>query len=127
MLNKGIAIQTILLLVVGIIVVSVIVYLFYSVTTGSTLSSTQCMSRVISWCTQCKFRNWNVAGGCTINGADLTKCECLGPGTKIWDEWASACTKGSSSTDPWNFDPDGSPNKYDTVDPKKYCARVGIN
>ena len=58
-MSKGIAIETILLLLVGIIVVGVIVYLVYTYATGKTLSAYECRAKMVSWCTNC----FNVASG----------------------------------------------------------------
>ncbi len=51
--NKGIAINTILLLVVGTITVVVIVYLVYHVTTTPVLSMQECKRTIIQYCTLC--------------------------------------------------------------------------
>lgn len=120
MINKGIAIRTILLLAVGVLVLGIIVYLFFRTTTGSTLSSTQCMSRVVSWCTICKLKGWSTP--CTINGADPTKCECLGPGTNIYSNWTEKCIIPDGY---WNFDPSATYNDYQN-NPSTYCVNVGV-
>ena len=57
---KGIAIQTILLLLVGILVVGILVYLVYRYTRSSTLSKTECMGLVTNWCTTCMTSGWDV-------------------------------------------------------------------
>jgi len=75
-MNKGIAIQTILLLLVGVIVAAILIYLIYSYATTPTLSITECQSRIISWCTQCKTRaaggNWPT--NMYITSALYTEC-----------------------------------------------------
>lgn len=53
--NKGIAIQTILLLLIGVLVAGLLVYYTYRYFSGSALSREECRSRAISWCTGC----WN--------------------------------------------------------------------
>jgi len=58
-MSKGIAIRTILLLVVGIIVAGILIYLVYSYTTGVTLSAYECRAKMINWCTNC----FNMGGG----------------------------------------------------------------
>ncbi len=80
MKGKGIAIQTILLLLVGILVVGIIVYMVYRYFVGAPLSEQECRSRAITWCTGCKNSNsgispptpWTVAG--STPGADLDTC-----------------------------------------------------
>jgi hypothetical protein len=57
-MSKGIAIETILYLLLGIIVVGIIIYLVYTYTTGGQLNEQQCRSKVISWCTGCSVANW---------------------------------------------------------------------
>jgi len=57
-MSKGIAIETILYLLLGIIVVGIIIYLVYTYATGGQLSEQQCRSKVISWCTGCSVANW---------------------------------------------------------------------
>ena len=70
-MKKGIAIQTILLLVVGIIVAGILVYLVYSYTTGQTLSAHECRAKMMSWCTNC----YNVGGGTSITlPLELSNC-----------------------------------------------------
>jgi hypothetical protein len=57
-MSKGIAIQTILLLLVGVIVVGIIVYLVYLYTKNPVLGQIQCMGVATSWCTSCKLSNF---------------------------------------------------------------------
>jgi hypothetical protein len=58
MQKKGIAINTILLLVVGLIVVSILAYVVYQTFTGSGLSREECRGRIISWCTSCSITDF---------------------------------------------------------------------
>jgi len=62
MKTKGIAIHTILLLVVGLIAVGVIAYVVYTSFTGSTLGREECRARLISYCTSCQVAGWTGAG-----------------------------------------------------------------
>jgi len=55
---KGIAIQTILLLLVGILVVGILVYLVYNYTRNQTLSEAECKSRINNLCMDCQIRSW---------------------------------------------------------------------
>ncbi len=55
--DKAIAINTILLLVVGMIVVGVMVYLVYTFTSGPTMSVQQCKAKMIQYCTLCANTN----------------------------------------------------------------------
>ena len=59
MMIKGIAINTILLLTVGIIVSGVIIYQTYRTFSGSSsLSEHECRAMMISWCTGCMNTGW---------------------------------------------------------------------
>jgi len=77
-MTKGIAIQTILMLLVGILVVGIIVYMVYRYFVGAPLSEQECRARAITWCTGCKNSNtgvtgdWSVAG--SAPGSDLNTC-----------------------------------------------------
>jgi hypothetical protein len=59
---KGIAVQTILLLLVGILTVGVIIYAVYTLTSGSTMSELQCRGLIISWCTSCSNLGYPAGG-----------------------------------------------------------------
>jgi hypothetical protein len=65
-MNKGIAVNTILMLLVGIIVVGIIVILLYRYVIGAPLGQAECKARLISWCSGCKLAcgdTWNTACG----------------------------------------------------------------
>jgi len=53
-MKKGIATQTILLLLLGILVVAIIAYLVYKYAFNPVLPKEVCRSRAVSWCTLCK-------------------------------------------------------------------------
>jgi hypothetical protein len=57
-MRKGIAVNTILMMLVGIVVVGVIIYLVYKSLTNPSLSDEQCRSRLISQCMICRNMNW---------------------------------------------------------------------
>jgi len=57
-MRKGIAIQTILLLLVGVLVVGILVYLVYKYTTGSNLSVQDCNGSLSAICTTCSIGGW---------------------------------------------------------------------
>lgn len=57
-MKKGIAIQTILLILVGVLVVGVLVYLLYVYATGSSLSASKCKSELTTICTLCSIRSF---------------------------------------------------------------------
>ena len=59
-MSKGIAIRTILLILVGTIVAGVLIYLVYSFSTNPTLSRTECIPIVTDWCTRCMISDWDV-------------------------------------------------------------------
>ena len=64
-MSKGIAIETILMLLMGILIVGVIVYLIYRYVTGTTLGKEQCRGIITSWCTLCNNYDpeWKTNGG----------------------------------------------------------------
>ena len=53
-MKKGIATETILLLLLGILVVGILVYLLYKYVFNPVLPEEMCRSRATSWCTLCK-------------------------------------------------------------------------
>jgi len=53
-MKKGIAVETILLLLLGILVVGILVYLLYKYVFNPVLPEQVCRSRATSWCTFCK-------------------------------------------------------------------------
>jgi len=53
-MKKGIATQTILLLLLGILVVSILVYMLYTYVFNPVLPASVCRSRAVAWCTLCK-------------------------------------------------------------------------
>ena len=125
---KGIAIQTILLLLVGILVVGILVYLVYTYTTGSTLSKYECQTNVINWCTRMRMSQYwpDPPGGCSCDDGT-----CLGSGCCAaypncqWNQWVKKCVK--SDTDwHWNFDPSATASEYDNH-ASTYCPRVGVS
>ena len=89
---KGIAIQTILLLLVGIIVVSIIVYLVYSYTRSPTLSKTECLSIVTNWCTTCMVSGWDQYIECP---SDVKACGKLLVGSGWWED-NTDCAHGTT-------------------------------
>jgi hypothetical protein len=70
-MRKGIAIQTILLLVVGLVVVGVLVYLVYSYSSSGQLSVYECRVRLSELCTQCSLRNF---GSFPLNTTLINDC-----------------------------------------------------
>jgi len=62
MKNKGIAIRTILLLLIGVLVAGLLIYYVYRSFSGSAMSREECRSRAVSWCTSC-WNAMNAQGG----------------------------------------------------------------
>jgi hypothetical protein len=93
-MTKGIAIQTILMLLVGILVVGIIVYMVYRYFVGAPLGEQECRSRVTSWCSSCRVMNFD-ANGYAL-GSELGNDAAAGT-TGCIDEygfgqgWASTC------------------------------------
>jgi len=56
---KGIAIQTILVLLVGMLVAGIVIFLVYSYSTSSGLSKNECMSIIFDICTTCAKTGWD--------------------------------------------------------------------
>ncbi len=83
-MSKGIAINTILYLLIGVLVVGVVVYLVYTYIMSPVLPETQCRSIATSWCTSCKTAGWDAAG--PTPSADLTAC-----GSKYWPPLPGNC------------------------------------
>jgi len=67
-MTKGIAIQTILMLLVGILVVGIIVYMVYRYMFAPGLSQEDCRGQIVSWCDSCK------AAGCFGTAPLPTAC-----------------------------------------------------
>jgi len=82
-MSKGIAINTILYLLIGVLVVGVIVYLIYSYVMNPVLPETQCRTLATSWCTSCKTAGW--AAGPTAS-SELQTC-----GAKYWTTFPANC------------------------------------
>ena len=61
-MSKGIAIQTILYLLIGVLVVGILVYLLYTYVMSPTLSETQCRALATTWCTSCNNVGWTDTG-----------------------------------------------------------------
>jgi hypothetical protein len=91
--NKAIAINTILLLVVGLIVVGVIVYLVYTFTSGPTLSVQDCKTKIIQYCTLCANVGWT--------GIDtpqtLIDCGNKYPELSVWRDNTDCATGGTKA------------------------------
>jgi len=60
-MKKGIAIQTILLLLVGILVVGILVYLVYRASGTSSFSVNECRAKLIDICTMCLNADWDAS------------------------------------------------------------------
>jgi len=57
-MSKGIAIQTMLLLLIGILVTVGLIYLVYRYATSSQLGMEECRASIVSWCTTCMNAGW---------------------------------------------------------------------
>jgi hypothetical protein len=77
-MSKGIAIDTVLMLLVGIVVVGILIFLVYRYVIGPLPPQEECRALAISWCTMCKNHDptWSTGDGPTISPkwTDL-KCE----------------------------------------------------
>jgi len=93
-MNKGIAITTILTLVVGIVVVGIIIYLVYTYVLTPVIPENECRALAVSWCTQCGM-NWtttikastnlqNCASTYFSSGAPSSNWQCNNANSKTW-------------------------------------------
>jgi hypothetical protein len=82
-MSKGIAIQTILYLLIGVLVVGVVVYLVYTYVMNPVLPETQCRAIATSWCTSCKTSGWT---GGPATSDDLEAC-----GGRYWPPLPANC------------------------------------
>jgi hypothetical protein len=57
-MSKGIAIETILYLLIGVLVVGIVVYLVYTYVFNPVPEMTQCRALATTWCTSCKTMSW---------------------------------------------------------------------
>jgi len=89
-MSKGIAIQTILYLLVGVLVVAVVIYLVYTYVMSPVLPETQCRSLATSWCTSCKTSGWVAAGPAA--SSDLQACGGNYWSAPTWDDCSTAGT-----------------------------------
>ena len=101
-MSKGIAIETILYLLLGIIVVGIIIYLVYTYTTGGQLNEQQCRSKVISWCTGCSVANWAESIG-SIPSDVATCIDTYFPTGADWSNGADCNTTDDDITDVKTF------------------------
>ena len=69
---KGIAIQTILMLAIGVLVVGILGYMIYRYTSGSVLSDTECHAMLSQWCQQCELTDYNLEAD--LGDGDLLTC-----------------------------------------------------
>jgi hypothetical protein len=57
-MSKGIAIETILYLLIGVLVVGIVIYLVYTYVFNPIPDMTQCRALATTWCTSCKTVAW---------------------------------------------------------------------
>jgi hypothetical protein len=58
MKTKGVAVQTIIMIMLGVVVLLFVGYWLVRVFTGKGLSAQECRSQYIEWCQSCAARNW---------------------------------------------------------------------
>ncbi|HLC59778.1 MAG TPA: hypothetical protein VJH34_04625 [archaeon] len=78
---KGLAVEQIIMLAIGVIVLALIGYLIYSqfVKSGSSLTSTNCQSDIVASCTKCKT--------CIVgNGGSWTTCPTINDGNSATND-----------------------------------------
>jgi hypothetical protein len=74
-MSKGIAIQTILMLLAGIVVVGIVVYMVYRYATKSSIGQEECRATIMDWCVLCNNFDieWKTDGG-PEQTAELLDC-----------------------------------------------------
>jgi hypothetical protein len=96
-MSKGIAIQTILYLLLGILVVGILVYLLYTYTTGPGLDINKCRSLVTNWCNGCMIAGWKTGFGTIDSSKDVYTCIKTYFGSTGWTNPASNdCNKSAT-------------------------------
>jgi uncharacterized membrane protein len=95
-MNKGIATQTILLILIGIIVVGILVYVIYRTVLNPSIPAEECRARYISACTQCKNMGFTTHFPIPEELYDTTKCA-----KGIFAVWSNNynCDEGNTITD----------------------------
>ncbi len=73
-MSKGIAINTILYLLLGVLVVGIVVYLVYTYATGSGMDIQDCRTRVQNWCNGCQIAGWPAGFGSKAVDSDIGTC-----------------------------------------------------
>lgn len=97
-MSKGIATETILYLLVGILVVGILVYLIYRYAISKPLGESECRSLAVSWCTSCKIVNFGQDGDGPAAPSDLKNCASVHWATvPAADEYAN-CKKDTVKT-----------------------------
>jgi len=62
-MRKGIAVPTILKLVIGVIVIVIIVFLIYRYVLKSPIGEQECRARMTAWCASCQLSGWTSGPG----------------------------------------------------------------
>ncbi|MEM5811246.1 MAG: hypothetical protein QXG91_00680 [Candidatus Aenigmatarchaeota archaeon] len=70
---KGVAVQKIILLILGIIVLAIVGYLLYVVFIGGKPTRDVCNAALISACGQCKVSGWDSNKDVIISGAQCSE------------------------------------------------------
>jgi hypothetical protein len=73
-MSKGIAVDTILMLLIGIVVAGLVIFLVYKYLVGTPLDQERCKARLITWCTSCKLAcsgDWTAANCGNYPGNDV--------------------------------------------------------
>lgn len=101
-MSKGIAIRTILYLLLGILVVGIVVYLVYTYVTGPGMDIQDCRARVQNWCTSCKVAGWASGFGTIPAGGDIETCVDTYFAT-TWDPTGADCLDDAAAVSTETF------------------------
>lgn len=97
---KGIAIRTVILILIGVIIVGVMAYLIYKTGSTEVLSIYECKAKLIDICRICKNTNWD--GGYDLDSdADSLASTVITPcvGYDEFSYWSGTDDCGDAKTD----------------------------
>jgi hypothetical protein len=70
-MKKGIATETTILILIGILVIAIMAYLIYKAATAKALSMYECKSKLMDICRMCKNTNWDASYNLTGGSNDM--------------------------------------------------------
>lgn len=99
-MSKGIAIRTILYLLLGVLVVGILIYMVYTYGTGPGLDIQDCRSQIQNWCNGCMIAGWQAGIGEEDEDSDIGTCiKSYFASGNFGTNWPINCYKTSGGTD----------------------------